>query len=87
MSFWTAIILVVLIVAISPILRGRRAEPRRPGLLDEADTDRALPSAREQELEREVEELRERIQVLERIATEGRETDRLAEEIEKLRDN
>jgi hypothetical protein len=38
-------------------------------------------------LQREVEELRERIKVLERIATEGGETKRLADEIDKLRDN
>ena len=39
------------------------------------------------EVKREVEDLRERIKVLERIATEGGETKRLAEEIDKLRDN
>ena len=38
-------------------------------------------------LQREVEELRERVKVLERIATEGGETKRLADEIDKLRDN
>ena len=34
-----------------------------------------------------VAELRERIKVLERIATDGGDTKRLADEIEKLRDN
>jgi hypothetical protein len=37
-------------------------------------------------LEREVEELRERVKVLERIATEDRETKRLSAEIESLRE-
>lgn len=46
----------------------------------------AAPSARENELEREVESLRERIHVLERIATDGRHTRELANEIESLRD-
>lgn len=44
------------------------------------------PSARESELQREVEQLRERIHVLERIATDGRKTHALAAEIESLRD-
>jgi hypothetical protein len=37
-------------------------------------------------LEREVEELRERVKVLERIATEDRETKMLSAEIESLRE-
>jgi hypothetical protein len=37
-------------------------------------------------LQREVESLRERIKVLERIATEDRETKRLSAEIESLRE-
>lgn len=46
----------------------------------------SAPSPRESELEREVEQLRERIHVLERIATDGRHSRGLAEEIESLRD-
>jgi hypothetical protein len=41
---------------------------------------------REAELEREVEALRERVKVLERIATDGHETRRLSDEIDKLRE-
>jgi hypothetical protein len=41
---------------------------------------------REAELESEVEELRERLHVLERITVDGRETHLLSDEIEKLRD-
>jgi hypothetical protein len=44
-----------------------------------------IASPREAELGREVEELRERVKVLERIATEDRETKLLSAEIEKLR--
>jgi uncharacterized protein YlxW (UPF0749 family) len=44
-------------------------------------------SSRERELQREIEELRERVKVLERIATDGNDTKRLSDEIEKLRDN
>ncbi len=46
----------------------------------------ALPSPREAELQKEVEGLRERIHVLERIATDGRGTRALADEIESLRE-
>lgn len=46
----------------------------------------AQPSHRELELQREVEDLRGRIHVLERIATDGRPAKALAAEIESLRD-
>jgi hypothetical protein len=45
-----------------------------------------LDAGREAELEREVQELRERVKVLERITVDGRETHLLSDEIEKLRD-
>lgn len=54
----------------------------RHALLDPAE-----PSPRELELQREVEALRERVHVLERIATDGRRTRSLADEIDSLRDN
>jgi hypothetical protein len=44
------------------------------------------PSPRELELQREVEDLRERIHVLERIATDEHKPQRLAAEIESLRE-
>ena len=47
--------------------------------------DPAQPSPRELELQREVVDLRTRIHVLERIATDGRQTRELADEIESLR--
>jgi hypothetical protein len=45
-----------------------------------------LDSGREAELQREVEELRERIKVLERIATDDRGSRLLSDEIDKLRE-
>lgn len=45
-----------------------------------------VTSAREKELERQVDELRKRIAVLERIATDERKGSQLAREIEALRD-
>jgi hypothetical protein len=50
------------------------------------DPQTALSSPREAELEKEVGDLRERIHVLERIATDGRGTRALADEIESLRE-
>ncbi len=51
-----------------------------------AEPAAALTSPREAELEKEVNGLRERIHVLERIATDGRGTRALADEIESLRE-
>jgi hypothetical protein len=87
MSFWTAIA-VIAIVAI--IFGGRKHRHRVTGRrrreqLHGVEEDVQVQSPREIELQREVEELRERVQVLERIATDGRDTQRLSDEIERLR--
>lgn len=90
MSFWTAIVLIVMISAIAGVMRSRGGF-RHSGDHDMGVSDRPANSNREQELQREVIDLRERIKVLERIATdansaETRETRAIAEEIERLRD-
>jgi hypothetical protein len=76
MSFWTA---VVVIVAIGAIAWLKAQKYRNEGRLGSA-------VSREPELEHEIEQLRQRIAVLERIAIEERGGDRLAREIEALRD-
>jgi glutamine synthetase adenylyltransferase len=84
MGFWTAIVIIVAVWGIVAIVRARHSignENFRETFGGDSDQ-----SQREAELQREVEELRERIQVLERIATESGDTTRLAAEIEKLRD-
>lgn len=53
---------------------------------DEDTSGQPSHSRRETELEKEVDALRERVKVLERIATDGRPTRALADEIESLRD-
>jgi hypothetical protein len=53
---------------------------------DEKGKIQQIDKGREAELEREVTELRERVKVLERIATDGRQERLLSDEIEKLRD-
>ena len=83
MSWPAAIVLIVLISAIAGLMRSRRGGGYRSRR--EEREARQLPS------EREVDDLRERIKVLERITTEGHsaeasETRRIAAEIEALRD-
>jgi uncharacterized membrane protein len=85
MSFWTAIVIIVAIAAITSIMRSRHRGSRRLEMHGQAKQ-----SAREKMLENEVEDLRERIKVLERIATDRNsldavETKRIAAEIEALR--
>jgi len=81
MSLIAAIVLVVAIVVIAGVFRNRQQQ--RPGQL--AQTFEGSP--RERELEDEIEQLRERVKVLERIATEDRGAKTLADRIENLRDD
>jgi hypothetical protein len=92
------IVLIVLIVTIAGIYRSKHGLDRNPwrdarkmrkyGMMRDGSPlpSEALPSPREEELKREVSDLKERIKVLERIATDGRKTAQLADEIESLRD-
>jgi len=90
MSLWTMIFLIVLVGCVTNVLTERyramgRVEKRKNAAIDNvAEIER---SAQTQELQ----DLRERIKVLERIATDGntldaRETQRISQEIEALRD-
>lgn len=81
MSFWTAVVVIVAIVAVT-ILRLRRAD--FIALRAEQSSSRGM--ATDSELEREIARLRERVAVLERIATEDRKARAIADEIETLRD-
>ncbi len=85
MSLWSAMVLIVLIVAVAGVIRSRNASNNRAGT-QASNGGEQQASRRERELEREVAELRERLQVLERIATDGREAKAIAEEIESLRE-
>lgn len=85
MSFWTAAVVIVAILAFAAI---RIASYNARANRDAAPPIAAEPDAAER---REIEDLRERIKVLERIATDGNtldasETRRIAHEIEALRD-
>jgi hypothetical protein len=84
MSFWTAIVIIVAIVAVAEVFKSKH-RAKNGKTLDwmggEKPIERNDPAQ-----QREIEELRERIKVLERIATEDRETKALSAEIESLRD-
>lgn len=81
MNLISAIVLIVAIVVIAGAFRNRHQN--RQGNLGDVFEG----SARERELEAEIEQLRERVKVLERIATADRGAKRLAEDIENLRDD
>ena len=92
MNMWTAI-MVISIVAMTQIARVLRAKYQaQHGIVeDRKGRVQLLAQPSDGELEREVVTLRERIKVLERIATDansshGRQTSDLAAEIESLRD-
>lgn len=82
MSFWTAVVCIVLIAAIARIYRSRGSYNDRHRL-DESER-RSLEAERDGAKE-ELDQLKERVKVLERIATDP--SRRTAEEIEKLRDD
>jgi hypothetical protein len=95
MTFWSAVVAIVAIVAFTAM----RISAYRAGIDPRAHRrerfharrEPSLPSPREQELTREVEELHQRIAVLERIATDAhspseRHSKAISDEIEALRD-
>jgi hypothetical protein len=97
MSFWTAQVVIIAIIAFTAMRIARyRAglgdPPRRRGMVSGPIIEAlsAQSAQRESELQKEVEDLRERIAVLERIATDAnstsqRRTQSIADEIESLR--
>jgi len=82
MTFWSAIVAIVAILAWAK-LRSARYEAGLGHPLAELREAARDPSPA---LEREVIELRKRIEVLERILTDERNTQRLAQDIEALRE-
>jgi len=81
-------IAVVIIVALVCVTEMQKAKHRaKNGIrLDWMGGEKPIEQQNNPALEREVEELRERVKVLERIATEERETKLLSAEIESLRE-
>ena len=85
MSFWTAIVVIVAIIAVAEVIKSKH-RARHGITTDMMGNEKPVAPPTNPALEREVEELRERVKVLERIATEERETKRLSAEIESLRE-
>ena len=81
-------IAVVIIVGLICLTEMQKAKHRAKNgvTLDWMGSEKPIAPPTNPALEREVEELRERVKVLERIATEDRETKLLSAEIESLRE-
>ena len=85
MSFWTAVVVIVAIIAVAEVIKAKH-RARHGITTDMMGNEKPVAPLTNPALEREVEELRERVKVLERIATEDRETKLLSAEIESLRE-
>ena len=84
MNLWTAIVVIVAIIGLTEVLKAKH-RARHGITTDVMGNETPLPRE-DAALKREVEELRERVKVLERIATEDRDTKQLSAEIERLRE-
>ena len=85
MSFWTAIVIIVAIIAVAEVIKSKH-RAKNGITLDWMGGEKPIAPPADPAQQREIEELRERIKVLERIATEDRETKLLSAEIESLRE-
>jgi len=85
MNWAVAVVMIVVIISIGQVLQARY-RARHGITTDVMGNEKPIAPPTNPALEREVEELRERIKVLERIATEDRETKLLSAEIESLRE-
>ncbi len=96
MSFWTAVVIIVAIGAIASVLRSRYNA--QAGITEDYLGNQTISraedrerDAREKAAQAEIAQLKERLAVLERIATDAnsadaRESNRIASEIEALRE-
>ncbi len=85
MTFWTAAVIIVAIWAFVQLKTSRH--DRELGAVRDEDGNPVFPpAAADDGVRREIQDLRERIKVLEQITVEGREARAIADEIEKLRD-
>jgi len=85
MNWAFAVVLIVALVCVAEVLKAKY-RAKNGIAFDWMGGEKPIAPPTNPELEREVEELRERVKVLERIATEDRETKRLSAEIESLRE-
>jgi len=83
MNLWTAIVVIVAILGFVEVVKSRHRV--RHGITTDTESNEKVIERNDPALQREVEELRERIKVLERIATDDRGATRLSAEIDALR--
>ena len=83
MSFWTAIVVIVAIWGLVSVIRSRHNSAI--GYATDDERNPVGNPRRERELQAEIVQLRERLEVLERIITDDRESKRLSAEIDSLR--
>lgn len=83
MTFWTAIVIITAIIAGTELIKAKHRA--RAGITVDYKGGEQIAQQQDAELRREVEELRERVKVLERIATDDRAAKSIANEIESLR--
>ena len=89
MSWPIAVVLIVMIIVAGKLMSSRYKA--QAGIIEDNKGNQQFVGTADPEAQREIENLRERIKVLERIATDGnsldaQETKRIAAEIEALRD-
>ena len=87
MNNWTAIVLIVAIIGLVKILQVRRGQPSA----GDPQMQNEQPQMPDPATTRELEDLRERVKVLERIVTDAnhhkeRQSRAISDEIESLRD-
>jgi cell division protein ZapA (FtsZ GTPase activity inhibitor) len=85
MSWATAVVVIVAILALAEVLKTKHRA--RHGIKRDMNGNEEAVQQVDPAVLREVEQLRERVKVLERIATEDRETRQLSAEIDRLRDD
>jgi len=84
MNMWQAIVLIVALAVFADVMKSRYRA--RMGIVADKDGNEKLPLVQpDPAAQRELEDLRERVKVLERIVTDGRQGRAIAGEIENLR--
>lgn len=85
MNFWTAVVVIVALGVLADIMKNRY-RARHGFMHDNGGPDGRVLAGPDPVVQRELEDLRERVKVLERIVTDERKSANIAAEIESLRD-
>jgi hypothetical protein len=86
MSFWTAVVIIVALAILADVIKNKHRAQHGITVVTDALGGEQVVERNDAALKREVEELRERVKVLERIATDDRGSKLLSAEIDRLRD-